>query len=328
MHKHFLPCQQVACLLESLESHKRLYLKHAKSLVSILTLPTAWDNLFHMTTILSLLLILIKLTICLTALAVLLSYTVAWYERANARPDLIERRFTSRGVCIAIWLLVQETGCLLLTIIMRPFGWAAVKIPEAGQSGHPPVILLHGLFQNRSCLFWLQFRLRSAGYLQTISLGTPPWRDMETLTESLVKKVDELRIKLKVDKVILVGHSMGGMIARNYVQNRGGATHVHGMVTLGSPHHGSKLAPFAISPMGRALLPGSEFLIKFNSVAWPEQAKAVSIYTRYDNIVLPAESAKMPGAQVVELDGMGHTSLLFHPRSLQAVINAVNQIAS
>ncbi len=294
----------------------------------LLTLRYAWDNLFYMVTILSLLLILIKLTISLTALSVLLSYTVAWYERANTRPDLIERRFTSRGVCIAIWLLAQETACLLLTIIMRPFGWINSGLPETGRSDRPPVILLHGLFQNRSCLFWLQFRLHSAGYLQTISINTSPWRDIETLTESLAKKVDELRIKMNVEKVVLIGHSMGGMIARNYIQNRGGAAHAYGMVTLGSPHHGSKLAPFAISPMGRRLLPGSEFLVKFNSEAWPEQAKAVSIYTRYDNIVLPADSAKMSGAQNVELDGMGHTSLLFHPRSLQAVIKAVEHITT
>lgn len=281
-----------------------------------------------MATILSLLLILIKLTVCLTALSVLLSYTVAWYERANAQPDLIERRFTTRGCGIAIWLLIQETACLLLTVVMRPLGWAATRVPEAGQSDRPPVILLHGLFQNRGCLFWLQFRLRSAGYLQTMSISTPPWRDIETLTEILAKKVDELRIRLKVDKVVLVGHSMGGMIARNYIQNRGGAANVYGVVTLGSPHHGSKLAPFAISPIGKTLLPGCEFLVKFNSMPWPEQARAISIYTRYDNIVLPAESAKMTGAQVVELDGMGHTSLLFHPRSLQAVIEAVNQITT
>ena len=151
---------------------------------------------------------------------------------------------------------------------------------------------------------------------------------METLTEELAKKVDELRITLKVDKVILVGHSMGGIIARNYVQNRGGAAYVHGMVTLGSPHHGSKLAPFALSPMGKTLLPDSTFLRQFNSVVWPQETQAVSIFTRYDNIVLPAESAKMAGAKLVELDGMGHTALLFHPRSLQAVIGTLNSITS
>ncbi len=280
-----------------------------------------------MTTILSLLFILVKLTICLTALTVLLSYTVAWYERANARPDLIERRFTTRGVCIAIWLLIQETGCLLITILMRPLGWFEAKLPENRETAHPPVILLHGLFQNRSCLLWLQYRLKSAGYRQIISINTPPWRDLESLTEELAKRVDELKIRLKVEKVILVGHSMGGIIARNYVQNRGGAANVLGMITLGSPHLGSKLAPFAVSSMGKSLLPGSEFLLNFNNGVWPQETKAIAIYTRYDNIVLPADYGKMAGAKIVELDGMGHTSLLFHPKALQAVAEAVDEIS-
>lgn len=279
-----------------------------------------------MTTLLALLLLLIEWTIGVVALIVLMSYTVAWYERANSRPDLIDRRFTTRGLCVGIWLLIQETACLLLTILLRPFGWAQPKLPTTESSARPPIILLHGLFQNRSCLFWLQYRLRAAGYQQVISINTPPWRDMETLTESLTKTVDELRIKLKVEKVVLIGHSMGGMIARNYVQNRGGAAYTQGMITLGAPHHGSKLAPFALSAMGKTLLPGSAFLRQFNSVTWPNETQAVSIYTRYDNVVLPAESGKMDGAQSIELDGMGHTSLLFHPRSLQAVLGALDNI--
>jgi triacylglycerol esterase/lipase EstA (alpha/beta hydrolase family) len=281
-----------------------------------------------MTTLLALLLLLIEWTIGVVALIVLMSYTVAWYERANSRPDLIDRRFTTRGLCVGIWLLVQETACLLLTILLRPFGWAQSKLPTTESSARPPIILLHGLFQNRSCLFWLQYRLRAAGYQQVICINTPPWRDMETLTESLTKTVDELRIKLKVEKVVLIGHSMGGMIARNYVQNRGGAAYTQGMITLGAPHHGSKLAPFALSAMGKTLLPGSAFLRQFNSVTWPNETQAVSIYTRYDNVVLPAESGKMDGAQSIELDGMGHTSLLFHPRSLQAVLGALDNITA
>lgn len=280
-----------------------------------------------MNPLLYILLSLVKLTIGLVALTVLLSYTVAWYERANSRPALIDRRFTSRGFGITIWMLVQETACLLFTILLRPLGWSRPALPNLESTERPPVILLHGLFQNRSCMFWLQHRLKSAGYGQVVSINTPPWRDLETLTEVLAKKVDELRIYLKVEKVLLAGHSMGGIIARNYVQNRGGAAHVCGMVTLGSPHHGSKLAPFAVSPMGKTLLPGSAFLTEFNRAPWPESTPAVSIYTRYDNIVLPAESAIMAGAKTVELDGMGHTSLLFHPRSLQAVVDALDGMA-
>ncbi|MDH4025577.1 MAG: hypothetical protein OEU57_09190, partial [Desulfuromonadales bacterium] len=117
-----------------------------------------------MTILLSLLLLLMKTTICVVALTVLLSYTVAWYERANSSPALIDRRFTTRGIGIAFWLLIQETGCLLLTILLRPLGWQQPRIPDSKDSENPPVILLHGLFQNRSCLLWLQRRLKEAGY--------------------------------------------------------------------------------------------------------------------------------------------------------------------
>ena len=274
-------------------------------------------------TILWIILSLLKITVSLVALTVLLSYTVAWYERANARPELIERRFTSRGLFIACWLLVQETVCLLVALLLRPFGWFPARLPAKQHGGSPPVILLHGLFQNRSCLSWLQRRLHTAGYGQVLSINTPPSRDLENLTELLAKKVDELRIRLKVDKVILVGHSMGGIIARNYVQNRGGTAYVERVVTLGAPHRGSKLAPFALTSMGKNLLPGSEFIRHFNDVAWPQEIPIATIYTRYDNIVMPADLAWMPGARAVELDGMGHTALLFHPRALQAVVDAL-----
>ncbi len=281
-----------------------------------------------MAAFLDILIFLMNLIIRVVALTVLLSFCVAWYERANSRPDLIDRRFTTRGLCLAIWLLIQETVCLLLTVLMRPLGWTTPQLQTTLPCTRPPVILLHGLFQNRSCLFWLQYRLKRAGYQQVVSINTSPWRDMEILTEGLAKKVAELRIRLRADKVLLVGHSMGGLIARNYVQHRGGTAYVQGMVTLGAPHHGSKLAPFALSPMGRTLLPGSEFLNHLNSIPWPEETPAISIYARYDNIVLPAESSRMEGARIKELDGMGHMALLFHPRSLQAVIDALGNITS
>ena len=280
-----------------------------------------------MATALLFLIQIVKIIIGLTALSVLLSFTVAWYERANSSPALIERRFTPRGIGVSIWLLTQETACLLLTIALRPLGWFPAKIPDSHNTSCPPVILLHGLFENRCCMLWLQSHLRKAGFHQTISINTPPWRDFEALTEDLVKKVDELCIKLKVNKFIIIGHSMGGMIGRNYVQNRGGAEHTLGLITLGSPHHGSKLAPFAITSMGKSLLPGSDFLRKLNQEKWPENVKAISVYTRYDNIVLPVESAKMEGSKHIELNGMGHIGLLFHPLSMQTVVEAANEIS-
>jgi pimeloyl-ACP methyl ester carboxylesterase len=272
--------------------------------------------------LLSTLVILLKICVGLTALSVLLSFTMAWYERANTKPELIERRFTSRGIFLSLWLMFQETLCLLITIALRPFGWGNPKTTFLDPGFRPPVILLHGLFQNRSCLFWMQHQLKQAGFKYVLSINTPPWRDLETLTEILARKVDEVRIAHKVEKVCLVGHSMGGMIARNYVQLRGGAPRVTCCVTLGAPHSGSKLAPFAISQLGKSLLPGSEFLTQLNHAEKPAEGRMSAIYSRHDNIVLPATNARLAIAdENIELDGMGHTSLLFHPRAIGMVIN-------
>ena len=54
-----------------------------------------------------------------------------------------------------------------------------------------------------------------------------------------------------VDKVILVGHSMGGLAARDYLQNSSkwqsdGQHHVAKLVTVGTPHGGSNGSGFGI----------------------------------------------------------------------------------
>lgn len=264
---------------------------------------------------------LLELVVGVIALMVLLTFTVAWYERANNDPDLIQRRFTSRGIFLSLWLMLQEIVSLLVTLVLRPFGWSNPDTWRLAPDPQPPIILLHGLFQNRSCMYWLRFRLKRAGFKNVITINTPPWRDLETLTETLSRTIDEVSIAHNVEKVHLVGHSMGGIIARNYIQRRGGAPRVACCITLAAPHSGSKLAPFALSPLGKAVLPGSDFLSQLNAVDKPPETRLVAVYTRHDNIVLPATNAKLAAAnENIELEGMGHSSLLFHPRVIETVI--------
>ena len=296
--------------------------KELLSATPVLTVLEPRDIIARMATFLTILSFLAKLVIGLVSLTVLLSFAVAWYERANSQPELIERRFTGRGIRLSLWLMFQETACLLFLLVLSPLGWTNPKTRFLETGDNPPVILLHGLFQNRACLYWMQAQLKRNGFRNVLTINTPPWRNLETLTEILARKIDEVRILHKVEKVHLVGHSMGGMIARNYIQRRGGSPRVDCCITLGSPHYGSKLAPFAISQLGKALLPGSAFLEQLNAAEKPIESRVVAIYTRHDNIVLPATNARLATADAwVELDGMGHTALLFHPRSIRAIID-------
>ncbi|NJC87965.1 MAG: alpha/beta fold hydrolase [Desulfuromonas sp.] len=275
-----------------------------------------------MTSILLILLILLAgllaLATAVLALSVVLSFSIAWYERSNADLRLIDHRHPG----LAGRLMLTEFAGLLLTLLLRPLGWLPARIPT-GPARRPPVILLHGLFQNRSCLFLLQWRLRAAGFDRIVSINTPPWLALETLTERLRHAVEQLRTATGAEKVHLVGHSMGGIIARDFIQLHGGAPHVASCVTLGSPHRGSKLAPFAVSSLGRSLLPGSQLLTDLNAAALPAGVSFTAIYSRHDNIIVPMENARLDGADNIEFADMGHTTMLFAATTAEAVAGAL-----
>lgn len=243
----------------------------------------------------------------LLALAVGVSFAWAWRERGSPPAP-----------ALAVRLMLSEFACLAATLLLRPLGWLPGR-PAAGPSRRPPVVLLHGLFQNRSCLFPLQWRLRSAGYDRVVTVNTPPWRCLASLVDTVAETVEQACRDSGHQRVSLVGHSMGGILARCYLQERAGAARVAACVTLGSPHSGSKLARLAVSRLGRDLLPGSGLLARLNALPLPERTAFTAIRSCHDNIIVPAESARLDGAGNIELAGLGHTALLFSAQAAAAV---------
>lgn len=254
-------------------------------------------------------------TISLTTL----SYAAYWYESANRDPGLVLYRFRLTRLVLAASLILGEAACLMATILLHPIGWFNRKLPPLTRE-QTPIILLHGLFQSRACWWWLKLNLRRHGHIALHAITLPPWKDVEVLTERLAKTVDTLRHRHGTCRVHLVGHSMGALIARNYLQIRGGAGKIERCVFLGAPHGGSKLAAFALSPLGLLLIPGSAFLQRLATAAWPDRTGVLNIYSIHDNMVLPAENAFLPGISNAEMTGMGHTSLLFYPSVIRRII--------
>ncbi len=252
----------------------------------------------------------------ITVLFVAASSLFAWYEQANRRPELMEHRFSPGRLWFALCFMTVETACLVLTVLLYPLGWLPQWCRPVPKKT-PPVILLHGLFQNRACWLYLRLRLRLRGVRSLHAINLPPWKDIESLTERVAIKVDELRLASGCDRVHLVGHSLGGIVARNYLQLRGGAAKVDRCILIAVPNGGSKLAALALSPLATILLPGSELLARLAAAPLPAAARLTTLHSRHDNIVLPAESALLPGAEDLELAGIGHTTLLYHPRTVK-----------
>jgi pimeloyl-ACP methyl ester carboxylesterase len=256
---------------------------------------------------------------------VLLTCAIAWYEYANREPQLMEERFTGDRLWLAARLVLLESAALFVTILLHPAGWFRSREPEPEYGSGTPVLLLHGLIHNRACWLWTRYLLRRRGVVNVFTLDLPFWLDVETQTEVLSGKVEELLLASGAEKVRLVGHSMGGMVARHYLQTRDGAARVERCILLAAPNGGSKLAPFALTPTGQQLLPGSDFLQRLAEAPLPAGVKTTTIYSRHDNIVLPFENARLEGVENVELAGIGHISLLYHPLAFEAVYDALTE---
>jgi len=268
------------------------------------------------------LLLLLLLALFVVFWLVTTSCAVAWYEYANREPELIDARFLPDRQWLAFRLMLIEAGALCLSLLLHPFGFLPQRPSRPIPTQSRPVVLLHGLFHNRAVWWLLKRRLEQCGF-PVITVNLPPWENLDRLLRKVEETVEEALSVYNVDRVHLVGHSLGGVLARYYVQLGDGAQKVDKCVLIATPNAGSKLAPFALSTYGRMLIPGSDFLAEIAAVPLPATVCWTSIYSLHDNIVIPSESASLKGAENLELDWLGHVSLLFHPDAHAVVVEAL-----
>ena len=118
----------------------------------------------------------------------------------------------------------------------------------------------------------------------------------------------------------LVGFSMGGIIARYYVQRMGGIRRVERLITISAPHHGTYTA-YAMGNCGaRQMRPGSVFLKELNQdAALLEQVRFVSIWTPFDVMIAPATSSRLGVGKEFRIPVAMHPWMLTSKRVLATV---------
>jgi triacylglycerol lipase len=179
--------------------------------------------------------------------------------------------------------------------------------------GRLPLLLIHGYQCNRGVWLWIRRALERAGWcVATLNLE-PVFNDIDGYAEQVERRIDEVCSATGTSQVILVGHSMGGLVARAYLRAFG-RTRVAKLITLGSPHHGSRLAHYGLGENARQMCPESAWLARINAPgAGPLPDATVSIYSCHDNYVVPQDSSRLDGAKIVPVAGVGHLAMAFAP---------------
>ncbi|MER5553141.1 alpha/beta fold hydrolase [Streptomyces sp. NPDC002793] len=194
----------------------------------------------------------------------------------------------------------------------------------------PPVVLLHGFIDNRSVFVLLRRSLARHGWHHLESLNYSPLTcDIRTAAELLDRHVEEICARTGHREIDIVGHSLGGLIARYYVQRLGGDRRVRTLVTLGTPHGGTAAAPLAgAHPIVRQMRPGSGLIEELRRPAPGCRTRFISFWSELDRVMVPVETACVdhPDLDVVNVrvTGVGHLALPVHPAVASAIRQALD----
>ena len=147
---------------------------------------------------------------------------------------------------------------------------------------------------------------RGIAPVYTMSYG-PPLASIELFADQLARKIAGIRAATGAAQVVIVTHSMGGLVARAYLRRYGGA-HVRRLVTLGAPHNGSRYAWMMFGTPLAQMRPDNAFLAGLN--AGTEHAAGVpvvSLWSWHDSMVTPQTSSRLPWAENIVIVGVART---------------------
>ncbi|MCY7308671.1 MAG: alpha/beta fold hydrolase [Rhodoferax sp.] len=251
--------------------------------------------------------------------AVFLAFEFAFAQWIN-RHDLAPRA-TWRMLALA-WL--RESVLAPQVFLWRqPFcsnAWPdRLGVAGAAATGRTGVVFIHGFVCNRGLWNpWLAQLHQSATVFVAVNLE-PVFGsidDYAALIDAAVRRVE----KATGAPVLLVCHSMGGLVARVWLRQYQADARVQHVVTIGTPHGGTALAQHSYVSNGRQMAVGSAWLEQLRRDESPARASLFTCYySSCDNIVFPSTSATLDGAQNIFLAGVPHVAMAFAPEVIDAV---------
>jgi pimeloyl-ACP methyl ester carboxylesterase len=194
--------------------------------------------------------------------------------------------------------------------------WLAPPQPARVEPGVLPVLFVHGIYCNAG--IWhrqLAFlRRRGVPNLFTLNLE-PPFAGIDRFAQRLSARAEEVCRIAATRQLIVVAHSMGGLVARAWIARLGGAQRVARLVTIGSPHHGSERVRHAPGRCAADMLPGGEWLagLQADEKRAP-RVPTVSIFSLADELVVPAQSGYLEAARNIPIEHVGHIEMLMSPQ--------------
>ncbi len=214
------------------------------------------------------------------------------------------------------WQIIgRELLAYTVASALYPFGMKRSLKRSPRRAEQRTVVFIPGYLSNRSIFFPLLAYLKTGGVKQVLTFD---YRSSLGIEQGARELKEYLRKHVRGGKVDLVCHSIGGLLARVYLQELGGARRVDRCITLGTPHGGTYNAYWVTSRIGRELRPDSSLLKRLErSRSGAKSVQFTSIVGGSDIIVIPRVFSA--NEETVVIPDLGHVGMLFSAATFREI---------
>lgn len=209
---------------------------------------------------------------------------------AAYRPSVLARAY---GHTLEVSIVAFDLMLRLLWLL------GVLRAPEDPGSG-TPIVLLPGYTENAGALYWLASKLRRRGFRPFLIDFPSTFSPIDNNVAFLRQRIGAIRRETGCDKVAIVAHSMGGVVARALLLSDPD----HGVITLvalASPFRGTHMARLGVlMRLGESVIdmsPSSPFAHRFLPSARASVPIRV-IIGEQENVVSPPWSCVLPECDV------------------------------
>ena len=151
----------------------------------------------------------------------------------------------------------------------------------------------------------------------------PVFGAIDDYRDTIQAAVENMRQATSLAPVV-VAHSMGGLAVRAWLAASVDGSAVHRVVTIASPHAGTRLARHSFAANVAAMRVDSAWLRDlWSRESAATREKFVCFWSHCDNIVFPTRSATLPEADNRHLQATAHVQMALHPAVLETILQLV-----
>lgn len=268
-----------------------------------------------MAIVLDVLIVLVKIS----AIVAGLTHLLLLYELRNTIGLERWRRLCGQH---PVWSLLkgmlQGFASQLLVMTTYVLGWfprlwypPCPPMPSA-----PAVLLVHGLYHNASAWSIFKLRLKRAGFKNVYAFSYSSWStEFHSIANSLEKRINQVLSDCPEQRLLLLGHSLGGLLIRHYMATGVRRDEIMAAVTLGAPHQGSRLAALGLGRLSRSLIFHGDLVERLRHEDAAPLAPCLSLYSPSDEFVTPLAGLRieLPGWEERMTPPISHVGMLYHP---------------